>query len=140
MAKLEFYCNRPTLVSLMDFGVDMSSVNSGASSADSENPSDGPSGEKDKGEEHEHAPSIKGLLGYGKGRVVFHLNMNVDTVTMFLNKEDGSQLAMFVQENFLLDFKVFSNDFWVFEIYGLMFFMESHSALFTFFDMVNDYN
>ncbi|XP_047948182.1 uncharacterized protein LOC125194160 isoform X1 [Salvia hispanica] len=106
MAKLEFYCNRPTLVSLMDFGVDMSSINSGASTADIKNPSDDPLGEKDKGEEYEHAPSIKGLLGYGKGRVVFHLNMNVDSVTMFLNKEDGSQLAMFVQENFLLDFKV----------------------------------
>ncbi|XP_057809782.1 uncharacterized protein LOC131024279 [Salvia miltiorrhiza] len=106
MAKLEFYCNRPTLVALINFGVDMSSINSGASGASIENPSEGPLGEKDKGEEHGHAPSIKGLLGYGKGRVVFHLNMNVDSVTMYLNKEDGSQLAMFVQENFLLDFKV----------------------------------
>lgn len=110
MAKLEFYCNRPTLVALMNFGVDMSSVNSGPSGTNIENPADGPLGDKDKGEEHELAPSIKGLLGYGKGRVVFHLNMNVDSVTMFLNKEDGSQLAMFVQENFLLDFKVFRED------------------------------
>ncbi|KAH6757936.1 calcium-dependent lipid-binding family protein [Perilla frutescens var. hirtella] len=106
MAKLEFYCNRPTLVALISFGVDMSAVISGESGTNIENPTDGPSGDKDKGEEHGHAASIKGLLGYGKGRVVFHLNMNVDSVTMFLNKEDGSQLAMFVQENFLLDFKV----------------------------------
>jgi len=32
--------------------------------------------------------------------------MNVDNVTVFLNKEDGSQLAMFVQERFVLDIKV----------------------------------
>ena len=49
---------------------------------------------------------IEGLLGYGKDRVVFYLNMNVDSVTVFLNKEDGSQLAMFVQERFVLDIKV----------------------------------
>lgn len=111
MAKLEFYCNRPTLVALISFGVDVSSINSGASGMDIKNSADGSSGDNDKGEEHGHAPSIKGLLGYGKGRVVFHLNMNVDSVTMFLNKEDGSQLAMFVQENFLLDFKVCRKDF-----------------------------
>ncbi|TXG71909.1 hypothetical protein EZV62_000488 [Acer yangbiense] len=32
--------------------------------------------------------------------------MNVDSVSVFLNKEDGSQLEMFVQESFLLDLKV----------------------------------
>ncbi|XP_059444630.1 uncharacterized protein LOC132176414 [Corylus avellana] len=42
----------------------------------------------------------------GKGRVVFFLGMNVDSVSVYLNKEDGSQLAMFVQESFLLDIKV----------------------------------
>lgn len=126
MAKLEFYCNRPTLVALIDFGVDMGSVNSGANGTNS-NPVDG---DKDKGEEQELASSIQGLLGYGKGRVVFHLNMNVDSVTMFLNKEDGSQLAMFVQENFLLDFKVFRENLCMFGIYRSMLLLDSHIIYF----------
>ncbi|KAL4193111.1 hypothetical protein AMTRI_Chr06g197710 [Amborella trichopoda] len=49
---------------------------------------------------------LKGLLGYGKDRVVFYLIMNVDSVLIFLNKEDDSALAMFVQESFRLDLKV----------------------------------
>ncbi|KAK6160946.1 hypothetical protein DH2020_004327 [Rehmannia glutinosa] len=106
MSKLEFYCNRPTLVALISFGFDLNSANSGISSPNIENPDDEPLANKDKIEEYGHASSIKGLLGFGKGRVVFYLNMNVDSVTMFLNKEDGSQLAMFVQESFLLDIKV----------------------------------
>lgn len=106
MSKLEFYFNRPTLVALMNFGFDLSSKNRGVSDMDVENRADEPLGKCNKTEDHGHASSIKGLLGYGKGRVVFYLNMNVDSVTIFLNKEDGSQLAMFVQESFLLDIKV----------------------------------
>ncbi|KAL0308079.1 UNVERIFIED_CONTAM: hypothetical protein Sangu_2997600 [Sesamum angustifolium] len=105
MSKLEFYCNRPTLVALINFGFDLSSADRGASGTN-ENPDEEPPGNKDKTEEHGHASGVTGLLGYGKGRVVFHLNMNVDSVTMFLNKEDGAQLAMFVQESFLLDIKI----------------------------------
>ncbi|XP_022863440.1 uncharacterized protein LOC111383558 [Olea europaea var. sylvestris] len=33
--------------------------------------------------------------------------MNVNSVAVYLNKEDGSRLAMFVQESFLLDIKVY---------------------------------
>ncbi|XP_012842600.1 PREDICTED: uncharacterized protein LOC105962815 isoform X1 [Erythranthe guttata] len=106
MSKLEFYCNRPTLVALINFGFDLSSANGGVSATKIENPDDEPLANKRKTEEHVHAPSIKGLLGYGKGRIVFYLNMNVDSVTIYLNKEDGAQLAMFVQESFLLDIKV----------------------------------
>ncbi|KAB2604886.1 hypothetical protein D8674_042145 [Pyrus ussuriensis x Pyrus communis] len=102
MSKLEFFCNRPTLVALIDFGLDLSCVYDVEGSADiTKVPDDKPLMNKEKNEE-----SIKGLLGYGKGRVVFYLNMNVDNVTVFLNKEDGSSFAMFVQESFLLDLKV----------------------------------
>lgn len=106
MSKLEFYCNRPTLVALIKFGFDLSSVNSVVAATKTDNSDDEPSENKRKTEEHGHVSSIKGLLGYGKGRVVFYLNMNVNSVTMYLNKEDGSQLAVFVQESFLLDIKV----------------------------------
>ena len=34
--------------------------------------------------------------------------MNVDSVCIFLNKDDGSQLAMLVQEKFQMDLKVSS--------------------------------
>lgn len=106
MSKLEFFCNRPTLVALIDFGLDLSSVYSAESTADITEVSDDKSlMNKEKTEE---IGRVKGLLGYGKGRVVFYLNMNVDSVTVFLNKEDASPLATFVQESFVLDLKVMS--------------------------------
>ncbi|RVX21853.1 putative ribonuclease H protein [Vitis vinifera] len=106
MSKLEFFCNRPTIVALIDFGLDLSSRNSGGSSTNATKVSDDESSlNKDKTEESE-CVFVKGLLGYGKSRVIFYLNMNMDSVTVFLNKEDGSQLAMLVQESFLLDLKV----------------------------------
>ncbi|XVE82332.1 hypothetical protein DITRI_Ditri15bG0139900 [Diplodiscus trichospermus] len=104
MSKLEFFCNRPTLVALIGFGFDLGSTSCAASVKDvNEALDDKPLMNKEKTEE---SGRIEGLLGYGKARVVFYLNMNVDSVTVFLNKEDGSQLAMFVQESFLLDLKV----------------------------------
>lgn len=104
MSKLEFFCNRPTLVALIGFGFDLAAANTSRSGTDEMKISDDKSLiSKDKTEE---SGRIEGLLGYGKDRAVFYLNMNIDSVTVFLNKEDGSQLAMFVQESFLLDIKV----------------------------------
>ncbi|ESR32528.1 hypothetical protein CICLE_v10004114mg [Citrus x clementina] len=103
MSKLEFFCNRPTLVALIRFGLDLSTVNYAISERDETRSSDKSLVNKEKDEEHVR---VEGLLGYGKDRVVFYLFMNVDSVSVFLNKEDGSQLAMFVQESFLLDLKV----------------------------------
>ncbi|MFQ6646375.1 hypothetical protein Gotur_019075 [Gossypium turneri] len=104
MSKLEFFCNRPTLVALIGFGLDLGSMSYPASVMDVHETLDDKSlMNKEKAEE---SGRVDGLLGHGKARVVFYLNMNVDSVTVFLNKEDGSQLAMFVQESFLLDLKV----------------------------------
>lgn len=104
LSKLEFFCNRPTLVALIGFGLDLSSGNYEASSTGSSTVLE------DKTlvnrEKNEETGRVKGLLGYGKGRVVFYLNMNMDSVSLFLNKEDGTRLAMLVQESFLLDLKV----------------------------------
>lgn len=108
MSKLEFFCNRPTLVALIGFGLDLSAVNYAISDTDKTRTSDKSLVNKEKDEEHKR---VEGLLGYGKDRVVFYLFMNVDSVSVFLNKEDGSQLAMFVQESFLLDLKVLGNLF-----------------------------
>ncbi|CAL5058295.1 unnamed protein product [Urochloa decumbens] len=109
MSALEFYCNRPTLVALIEFGFDLSSVTSVPRNSPDKVPATQivkPSGKEDG------APTIvKGLLGYGKRRTIFNMKMDVDRVSMFLNKEDGSQLAMFVQEKFLFDLKVHPSSF-----------------------------
>lgn len=98
MSKLDFYCSRPTLVGLIDFGIELSLVAPRLSSTTG----DGFSGDN-QGKEHAY---VKGLLGYGKSRTVFRLKMDVDSVCIYLNDEAGSQLAMFVQERFMLDLKV----------------------------------
>lgn len=105
MTKLEFFCNRPTLVALIGFGLDISSINDLVSNTEKTKPPD----EKSliNKETNDENARVKGLLGYGKDRVVFYLSMNVDSVKMFLNKEDGSRLAMFVQESFLFNLKVY---------------------------------
>lgn len=106
MSNLEFFCNRPTLVSLIEFGSNLNMVKSGLSST-SEVDSPSSVSSEDKGKTGEDGRAfVKGLLGYGKGRVVFYLNTDIDSVSVYLNKEDGSQLAMLVQERFQLDLKV----------------------------------
>ncbi|KAL6634351.1 hypothetical protein ACP70R_027022 [Stipagrostis hirtigluma subsp. patula] len=104
MSALEFYCNRPTLVALIEFGVDVSMVNS----VPKANPDVASATQtvKSTGKEDSGRNVVKGLLGHGKCRTIFNMKMDVDRVSMFLNKEDGSQLAMFVQEKFLFDLKV----------------------------------
>ncbi|KAK7264763.1 hypothetical protein RJT34_32373 [Clitoria ternatea] len=103
MSKLEFFCNRPTIVALISFGLEITSGNEVINHADSLATS--PEKPVVKERTDEEGP-VRGLLGFSKERVVFHFNMNVDSVTIFLNKEDGSQLATLVQENFLMDLKV----------------------------------
>jgi hypothetical protein len=113
MTAMEFYCNRPTVVALIDFGLDVSMVNYGtgtelntAMTTTSTETIMTSSSENLKSSEKEEITLIKGLLGHGKGRVIFDLKMDMDRVSIFLNKEDSLQLAMFVQERFLLDLKV----------------------------------
>lgn len=105
MSKLEFYCNRPTLVALINFGFDLSSSSTPSDARVTKVSDVEAAMNKDKTEEH-GKKLVKGFLGHGKGRVVFYLNMNVDSVAIFLNNEDGSQLAMFAEESFVLNIKV----------------------------------
>jgi vacuolar protein sorting-associated protein 13A/C len=116
MSKLEFFCNRPTIVALISFGLDISSGNKVTSDADTLKTSPERPLVKERTDEKGR---VRGLLGFGKERVVFHLNMNMDSVTIFLNKEDGSQLAKLVQESFLMDLKVMT----YFLIVGLIAFL-----------------
>ncbi|KAK8983318.1 hypothetical protein V6N11_073414 [Hibiscus sabdariffa] len=91
MSKLECFCNRPTLVALIGFGLDLGSMSYAASVTDV-NEALGDESWMSK-EKVEGSGRVDGLLGHGKARVVFYLNVNVDSVTVFLNKEDGSQLV-----------------------------------------------
>ncbi|XP_062219043.1 uncharacterized protein LOC133918926 [Phragmites australis] len=117
MSALEFYCNRPTLVALIEFGFDISMVNSVPKSDFDTAPATQivkPTGKEDG------RTVVTGLLGYGKRRTIFNMKMDVDRVSMFLNKEDGSQLAMFVQEKFLFDMKVHPSSFSIDGVLGNM--------------------
>ncbi|CAH1433632.1 unnamed protein product [Lactuca virosa] len=105
MSRFEFFCHRPTIVALIDLGIDMGTASSGTSGPAPSEEEDATSVQKDKAEENEQA-KVKGLLGHGKSRTVFSMAMNIDSVIVYLNKEDGSQLAMIVQERFMLGLKV----------------------------------
>ncbi|XP_035834787.1 uncharacterized protein LOC110887015 isoform X3 [Helianthus annuus] len=102
MSKFEFFLHRPTIVALVSLGIDLGNASSGSVSSKKE---DEALVQKDKGEER-GGVKVKGVLGHGKDRVVLSLNMSIDSVTVFFNKEDGSHLAMLVQETFVLNLKV----------------------------------
>ncbi|XP_059076567.1 uncharacterized protein LOC131042467 isoform X2 [Cryptomeria japonica] len=107
MTKLDFFCNRSTVVALIDFGMDLSELMERLyDNAPSQNDIIGNVPVPSENIEDVERVLVKGLLGNGKSRVVFQLKMNVDSVCIFLNKEDGSQLAMLVQERFQMDLKV----------------------------------
>lgn len=106
MSKLEFYCNRPTIVALISLSMELSSPDTGIGGVETMENLNGEVLTNKERIDEQGIQFVKGLLGHGKSRTVFYLDMNVDSVTVFLNKEDGSHLAMFVQESFLLDIKV----------------------------------
>lgn len=112
MATLDFFCNRPTVVAIIDFGSELSEVmdmDSAASKSSGGLPSVS-SGEALSIETLETSERhiVKGLLGRGKSRVVFRLRMDMESARIYLNKEDGSQLAMLAQEKFMMDLRVSS--------------------------------
>jgi vacuolar protein sorting-associated protein 13A/C len=104
MATLEFFCNRPTVVALIDFGSEISEILDRQSNVpDNSKESDILSNDVRPLVECE---VVRGLLGHGKSRIVFQLKMNMDSLCIFLNLEDGTGLAMLDQERFHMDLKV----------------------------------
>ncbi|XP_024542530.1 uncharacterized protein LOC9648284 isoform X1 [Selaginella moellendorffii] len=101
MATLDFFCNRPTIVALIEFGMQLSEIMEAE-----ESPS-----QAALSLEVEQRQLVKGLLGRGKSRVVFGLKMDMESTRIFLNLEDGSQLAMLAQEKFQMDLKVYPGSF-----------------------------
>ncbi|MCO5593425.1 hypothetical protein L7F22_047439 [Adiantum nelumboides] len=113
MATLEFFCNRPTVVAIIDFGTEIS----GIGDQQSESASTGVvSPESVKGSTENTV--VKGLLGQGKSRTVFHLRMGMDSVRIYLNFENGKQLAMLDQEGFHMELRVFPASFGIYSTLG----------------------
>ena len=105
MTTLEFYCNRPTVSALMDLGGQLARASAGPTPP-TPSPGAGASKAARKGPEGLEACVVTGLLGRGKARVVFQLNLDMERGRIFLNLEDGSQLAMLEQEKIAVEIKV----------------------------------
>ncbi|CAA6669756.1 unnamed protein product [Spirodela intermedia] len=56
-------------------------------------------------------PVVKGLLGRGKSRAIFYLMLNMARAQIFLMNENGKCLATLLQNNLLIDIKVFPSSF-----------------------------
>lgn len=104
MATLDFFCNRPTVVALIEFGSQLSDSPGGLSSSSAKTFEEGDS----NGNPEASAPRdvVKGLLGRGKSRVVFGLKLEMESARISVNKEDGSQLGMLAQDKFHFELKV----------------------------------
>lgn len=111
MATLEFFCNRRTVIALISFGTEISEI------VEKQQYSGSPTNHETDVVSPESLDSsadrviVKGLLGQGKSRTVFQLKMKMDSVRIFLNKEDGSQLAMLDQDRFQMDLNVYPASF-----------------------------
>ena len=94
VATLEFFCNRPTVVALTEFGSDVSTIQAALTAA----------------QEAALAAGIGlvvyGLQGRGKVRTIFQLLLDMDTARVYLNLEDGEQLAVMAEERIHMDLKV----------------------------------
>ncbi|KAJ7520814.1 hypothetical protein O6H91_19G024000 [Diphasiastrum complanatum] len=112
MATLDFFCNRPTVVALINFGTDISRIMEAQDALDP--PVKSQSAEvtsPDEGSDSSERSIVKGLLGKGKSRIVFRLRMALKSARIYLNQEDGSQLAMLAQDKFHMDLKVYPGSF-----------------------------
>ncbi|BBN04917.1 vacuolar protein sorting-associated protein 13A/C [Marchantia polymorpha subsp. ruderalis] len=124
LATLSFFANRPTLLALLDL---VTAINADVEPKD---PNPAPSSTESDAivstinprgideEENEiqtpfgrHDSVVKGLLGRGKSRMVFLVVLYMDRAQIFLNLEDGSQLAVLAQEDLHTEIKIFPASF-----------------------------
>lgn len=104
MATLDFFCNRPTVVALIEFGSQISDSPGNATPT----PAKVVEESDTSGSVEAVVPRdvVKGLLGRGKSRVVFRLKLVMESARISVNKEDGTQLGMLVQDEFRFELKV----------------------------------
>ncbi|XP_057487524.1 uncharacterized protein LOC130773593 isoform X2 [Actinidia eriantha] len=118
LATLSFFCRRPTILAIMEF---VNAINLDDESCESF--SDNSSlaivqHDLSRDEVVDNRPStaveeptVKGLLGTGKSRIIFYLKLNMARAQIFLMNDNGSKLATLLQDNLLTDIKVFPSSF-----------------------------
>eukprot|EP01018_Ginkgo_biloba_P007916 Gb_35998 [translate_table: standard] len=119
LATLSFFCNRPTILAILDFvnAINLEDVEENASDTDAFTTiiKREPAGKDMKEESNvmfdQKDSIVKGLLGRGKDRIIFSLVLSMDRAQIVLNNENGTQLATLSQNNLLTDIKVFPSSF-----------------------------
>lgn len=115
LATLSFFCRRPTVLALIEFA---NAINLEEESCESfsDHSSSGIVKHDIQIEDEEQFPKntedgiVKGLLGKGKSRVVFNLELKMSRAQIFLVKENESNLASLFQDNLLANIKVLFHD------------------------------
>ncbi|XP_008465914.2 uncharacterized protein LOC103503494 isoform X1 [Cucumis melo] len=116
LATLSFFCRRPTVLALIEFA---NAINLEEESCESfsDHSSSGIIKHDIQMEDDEQFSKntedgiVKGLLGKGRSRVVFSLELKMSRAQIFLVKENESNLASLFQDNLLANIKVFPSSF-----------------------------
>ncbi|GAB2273666.1 hypothetical protein Dimus_008448 [Dionaea muscipula] len=118
LATLSLFCRRPTIHAIMEFAnainIENGSVEYFSDASAMASPVHDKSGEDLINSQQSQAvtePTLKGLLGKGKSRVIFFLSLNMARAQILLMKEDEKRLATLSQDNLLTDIKVFPSSF-----------------------------
>lgn len=109
LATLTFFCHRPNILAIIEFFnainfVDEKDADKSMKELSDSGTSDGQVEEPDSAVTQN--PAIKGLLGKGKSRVIFHLTLNMAKAQILLMIENGESLATLSQNNLQTDIKV----------------------------------
>lgn len=112
LATLSFFCRRPTILAILEF---VNAINVEDPSCESFEDNSPVAGEhtspRRDGFEDSRDAAVKGLLGKGKSRIIFNLELNMARAQIFLMNENGTKFATLSQDNLLTDIKVFPNSF-----------------------------
>ncbi|EPS74221.1 hypothetical protein M569_00532, partial [Genlisea aurea] len=118
VSTLSFYCRRPTILAIMEF---VNAINFKEDIHDEfsdDSPSAGGSHSLPKTVESDGLsstqavePIVRSLLGKGKSRVIFGLQLDMSRAEIFLMTENDCKIATLAQDDFLADIKVFPSSF-----------------------------
>ncbi|XP_042394059.1 uncharacterized protein LOC121984930 isoform X2 [Zingiber officinale] len=119
LATLSFFFHRPTILATLEFfnAINISDKNADAEYESISEQSESLASTSENTSFHGSNATIyedsklKGLLGSGKSRIIFHLTLNMSMAQIFLMSEDGTSLATLLQNNLLTDIKVFPSSF-----------------------------
>ncbi|KAH9321017.1 hypothetical protein KI387_015656, partial [Taxus chinensis] len=117
LATLSFFCNRPTILAILNFmnAINVEEMEGKTSEKEIDafttimkrDPSEKDVKEESNANFGQKESVVKGLLGRGKDRVLFSLALNMDRAQIVLNNEDGTQLATLSQDNLHTDIRLF---------------------------------